>query len=104
MNDTLYMIWAFIAGIGLGTLFFGGLWLTVKKAVTSKTPALLFFGSLFLRLSVTLAGFYFVGSGDWQKMLICLFGFIAARFIVTRLTKSYEEKQIQLTKDVSHET
>lgn len=104
MNEKLDVLWVFIAGIGLGTFFFGGLWLTVKKAVTSKTPAVLFFGSLFLRLSISLAGFYFVGSGDWQRMLICLTGFVVARFMVTRLTKSYDGKQIHLTKEISNET
>ncbi len=45
MNETLYMILALIAGLMLGTLFFGGLWFTVKKAVDSKKPAIWFFVS-----------------------------------------------------------
>jgi F1F0 ATPase subunit 2 len=50
-----------VAGVLLGAIFFGGLWWTVRKGVSSKRPALCFFGSLLLRTSIALAGFYFVG-------------------------------------------
>ena len=36
----------------LGAFFFGGLWWTVQKGVTSETPALWFLGSLLLRTGV----------------------------------------------------
>ncbi len=97
MNDTLLMIFAFIAGLALGALFFGGLWLTVKKTITAKTPVVWVLGSFFLRVSIVLIGFYFISNGSWQRLMICLAGFIAARFIVTYLTKPVK-------KEVFHET
>ena len=100
MNETLFMIFAFIAGLALGTLFFGGLWFTVKKAVSAKIPAIWFFGSFFLRVSITLIGFYYISRNNWQWLLICVLGFVVARFMVVRLTKSSE---IQLKKTVYHE-
>jgi F1F0 ATPase subunit 2 len=103
MNESIYMVLAFIAGIILGLLFFGGLWLTVKKIVTAKKPALLFLGSLFFRVSITLIGFYYISLGNWQRLLICLVGFIAARYIIIHLTKPGDEKQIQLKKEAGHE-
>ncbi len=103
MNDLLNLVAALIAGLLLGALFFGGLWWTVKKAVASKTPALLFLGSFLFRVSITLLGFYYLSSSNWQRMLACLVGFIAARFIVLYLTKSYEEKHFQLKKEAHHE-
>ncbi len=103
MNETVSITLAFIAGIALGILFFGGLWFTVKKAVNAKIPALWIFCSFFLRISVILVGFYFIGSGNWVRLLTCLFGFIIARFIVIHFTKSIDEKQILLKKEVSHE-
>jgi F1F0 ATPase subunit 2 len=103
MNDSLYMVLAFIAGIALGILFFGGLWLTVKKLTTAKRPALLFLGSLFFRVSITLIGFYYISTGNWQRLLICLLGFICARFIIIHLTKPGKEKQIHLKKEAAHE-
>ncbi len=91
MNETLLMILAFIAGLALGALFFGGLWFTVKKTIAAKTPAIWAIGSFFLRVSIVMIGFYFVAQGSWQRILICLLGFIVARFIVTYLTKPKKE-------------
>jgi F1F0 ATPase subunit 2 len=104
MNETLFMILAFIGGLVLGVLFFGGLWLTVKKSVMSKIPALWVFGSFFLRVGITLIGFYYISLGHWQRLLICVLGFVAARYIVIRFTKSIDEKQLQLKKEAYHET
>ena len=86
MNEMLSLALAGVAGLLLGAIFFGGLWWTVRKGVSSKRPALWFFGSLVLRMSIALAGFYFVGRGHWERLVACLLGFIIARFIVTRLT------------------
>ena len=103
MNETLSMILAFIAGIALGILFFGVLWLTVKKSVTAKTPWLWVLGSFLLRVGITLLGFYFVSGGKWQRLLICLAGFIIARFLVIHFTRSIDKKNIQLRKEAVHE-
>ena len=86
MTETLTLVLAWVAGGALGAMFFGGLWWTVQKALSSTRPALWFFGSLLLRMSIALAGFYFVSGGHWKRLLACLLGFIMARFIVTRLT------------------
>jgi len=86
MNETLTLALALLAGLLLGAIFFGGLWWTVRKGVLSKQPALWFFGSLLLRTSITLAGFYFVGREHWERLVVCLLGFVIARFILTRLT------------------
>ena len=104
MNEILYMILAFIAGLFLGTIFFGGLWFTVRKLVISKTPALWVLGSFFLRISITVLGFYYISSGSWQRLLISVAGFIIARYSVIYFTKPDKEKQILLNKEVSHET
>ena len=85
MTETVNWVLAGGAGVFLGAFFFGGLWWTVRKGVSSKRPALLFLGSLLLRTGMTLAGFYVVSGGHWQRLLACLLGFALARFIVTRL-------------------
>ena len=103
MNEVLYRVIVFIAGVVLGTLFFGGLWITVKKSVTAKIPALWIFGSFILRMSITLIGFYFIAAGSWQRMLTCLFGFIIARFVIIHFVKSYEVKQAMIKKENNHE-
>jgi F1F0 ATPase subunit 2 len=87
MSETLLLPIAWIGGMMLGTMFFGGLWWTVRKSLSARQPALWLFVSLMLRLSLALVGFYFIGQGDWKRLLFCLFGFVMARLVVTRLTR-----------------
>ncbi|MGD1096373.1 MAG: ATP synthase subunit I [Bryobacteraceae bacterium] len=87
MNETWSLLLALVTGVLLGAIFFGGLWWTVRKGFSSQQPALWFFGSMLLRTGVTLAGFYFVARGHWERLLVCLFGFVMARVIVTQLSR-----------------
>jgi F1F0 ATPase subunit 2 len=66
-----------------------------------ETAGVLFLGSLLLRTSIALAGFYFVSGGHWDRLLACLLGFVIARLIVTRLTRA-ADKPTCLTQDASH--
>jgi F1F0 ATPase subunit 2 len=84
MNDPVTLALALSAGALLGVLFFGGLWWTIRKGVTSERPALWFIGSLLLRTSLVLVGFYFVSQGHWQRLVACLIGFLISRAIVVR--------------------
>ena len=101
MNEILYVLPSLIAGMLLGAMFFGGLWWTVQKGVSSTRPAIWFFGSLLLRTSMTLAGFYVFSGGQWEKLLMCLLGFTIARVIVTRLTR-VAEKPTRLAEEAGH--
>jgi F1F0 ATPase subunit 2 len=87
MNEIARLVLALVAGGVLGTIFFGGLWWTVQKGVSSKQPALWIFGSLLLRTGIALTGFYLVARGDWERLLACLLGFIMARVAVIWLTR-----------------
>ena len=49
MNDAVCS-WRGWRGGLLGTMFFGGLWWTVRTGVSSQRPALWFLGSLVLRM------------------------------------------------------
>jgi F1F0 ATPase subunit 2 len=102
MNSLLFLALALVSGLLLGALFFGGLWWTVRKGVLSKSPALWFLGSMLLRMGIVLAGFYFVGRGDWQRLVTFLLGFIIARFIVMRLTRTPIEHPHSTPKEASH--
>jgi F1F0 ATPase subunit 2 len=92
------MILAFISGFVLGVIFFGGLWFTVKKAVASKNTALWIAGSSIIRIAIVLTGIYYISEGSWQKMVLCMVGFIVARFMVIWLTRFFEQKQIHVNK------
>jgi F1F0 ATPase subunit 2 len=91
MYEALVLVLALVAGVSLGAIFFGGLWWTVRKGMSSKQPAMLFFGSLLLRTGIALAGFYFMARVRWESLLVCLVGFIMARLIVTHLTRTGEK-------------
>jgi len=102
MNNFLILALALVAGLLLGAIFFGGLWWTVRKGVSAKQPALWFLISVLTRMGIVLAGFYFVGHGDWRRLASCLLGFIVARFAVMRLTRPPVEQQNSATKEASH--
>ncbi|MGV8841944.1 MAG: ATP synthase subunit I [Pseudomonas sp.] len=86
-NEIIFIALAGVAGAALGTLFFAGLWWTLRRGLASNRPALWFFASLVLRLSLTAAGFYVVAGDDWRRLLACLLGFVLARWMVVRLTR-----------------
>jgi F1F0 ATPase subunit 2 len=102
MNDTLTLVLAWVAGGALGAIFFGGLWWTVRKGVSSSQPALWFFGSLLLRMSIALAGFYLVSGGHWERLLLCLLGFVMARLVMTWLTQAPGDNQTPPAQEASH--
>lgn len=83
LNEMVFTILVFMAGLALGTFFFGGLWLTIKIMQITKMPSLVFLASFVLRIGIVLNGFYFIAATHWSNMLICLMGFIIARFVVT---------------------
>ncbi len=93
MSELFTLILALLAGVFLGAFFFGGLWWTVQKALSSTQPALLLVCSLVLRTIVTVAGFYFVSRGDWRRLLSCVLGFLLARILVTWLTRIPAQKK-----------
>ena len=102
MNETLTLALAWLAGGALGAIFFGGLWWTVRRGLSSKRPVIWFFGSLVLRMGTVLAGFYLVGRGNWERLLVCLLGFVMARLVVTWLTRPSGERQTHPTQEASH--
>lgn len=88
---TVELTLASAAGGLLGLLFFGGLWWTVRRAFVSSRPALWLGGSLLLRMACVAAGFIVVSAGDWRRLLSCLLGFWAARWLTIRLTTHLAE-------------
>lgn len=87
MNDVPALLLAWVIGVALGAVFFLGLWWTVRVAVLSKVPALWFCSSVLLRMSLVVAGFYFVFGGHWERLLLCLLGFTMARYCVQTVTR-----------------
>jgi len=102
MNEFLFLAPPLAAGLLLGTMFFGGLWWTVIRGVSSQRPAFWFFGSMLLRTSITLVGFYYVGRENWARWLLCLVGFVLARLVVKWLTRPPVELQNTLAPETRY--
>ncbi len=83
MPDALRAMLALVAGAALGAIYFGGLWWTVRRAGSFRRPAFSMLVSVLVRMSMVLGGFYLVAGGNWQRLLLCLLGFVVARAAVT---------------------
>ncbi|NIO10485.1 MAG: ATP synthase subunit I [Deltaproteobacteria bacterium] len=79
-----YLFVVFMAGIGIGVFYFGGLWVTVRRLPTTRHPALWTLGSFMGRTGMSLLGFYAAMGGRWERLLACLFGFLLARHFLVR--------------------
>lgn len=76
---------SFAAGTILGTFYFLGLWLTLKRLPYSRKPVFLTLGSFFGRTGVSLLGFYLVvRGGHLERLLACFLGFMLMRFVTVR--------------------
>jgi len=91
MSEALTLTLAWVVGLLLGAIFFGGLWWTVRKGLSSQQPAFWFLGSLLLRTGIALGGFYLVASHGLEQLLLCLVGFVMARLVVTQMTRTPAE-------------
>ena len=88
MDENWQLLLAGPVGVGLGIVYFGGLWLTVRRLPDARWPALLLLGSMLGRTALTLLGFYLVMDARWERLLACLAGFILARMVLMRRLRS----------------
>ena len=89
MNELETLLLSAATGVILGEVFYGGLWLTVRKGLTAGRSPLWFTGSLLLRHAVVLIGFYVILRGGWHDGIAGLFGFLAARITVSLLVRRH---------------
>ena len=99
MNDGPRLLIALVAGGLIGAVFYGGLWWTVARGVSSKRPATWFLTSLMVRMAIAILGFYAVSNGSWMRLVACLLGFVVARVIVTQLAGAPPKAAIGSTKE-----
>jgi F1F0 ATPase subunit 2 len=74
------------AGMFLGAVFFGGLWMTVQQMQHTQRPGLLFVSSVVIRTGIVLAGIWYFAAGDGGAIAACLLGFLAIRLLATHGT------------------
>jgi F1F0 ATPase subunit 2 len=101
MSESLSLAAALIAGFALGAFFFGGLWWTVNRGLSSRRTALWFFGSMLVRMSIAVLGFYFILGDDWKRLIAGLLGFVVARMAVMRLIREIAQGR-NTTQEAGH--
>lgn len=85
MNQVIAHFTVFFAGLLIGVFFFGGLWWTIKMGMRSKYPAIWFIASFVIRFGTSLTVFFLMVSDNrWERLLVCLAGFVIARIGVSR--------------------
>lgn len=102
VTEVIMSILSLAAGTVLGAIFFGGLWWTVRHALTSKQPALIVLGSMLGRTGLVVVGFYLVSGGQWQQLLFCLAGFVIARLIAVRVRPKDVARRARAATRVTH--
>jgi F1F0 ATPase subunit 2 len=88
ITNVLYLLVAFVVGMGAGIVYFGGLWWTVLRLPLVRQPALLTLGSFFVRTGISLSAFYLASGGHWERILASLLGFIVMRGLLVRRVRT----------------
>ena len=71
-----------VAGAALGGLYFGGLWITLTRARSSRRPGMLLVGSYALRLAIAAVGFGLLASLGIVPAAAGLAGFVVVRGVM----------------------
>ena len=88
IDDPVYLMATFAAGLVLGALYLGALWLVLRHLPQARNPSLWILGSAAGRIGLLLAGWYWVSGGRWDGLLACLAGFLLVRIVATRLART----------------
>lgn len=84
MNDTLWSgAGMVVVGAALGIVFYGGLWLTLRRLPRARHPYLLVLSSLMLRTATVLAGIWLCSRGEPLGIVSAMAGFILIQLLST---------------------
>lgn len=87
------LLTAICAGIALGWVYYGGLWLTLRRVMHWRQPGFGLLFSLMLRLSLVAIGLYIVADGHWQRYIAAVPGLLTARWWWIRRIQVHEAGQ-----------
>jgi F1F0 ATPase subunit 2 len=80
-SSPLVLALSALAGIILGILYFGGLWLTITKMRTLKNPGIFLTLSFILRTVIVIGGFYLISAGHLERLAVAMLAFFVTRFV-----------------------
>jgi len=86
VEQSVPILLAGAAGLGLGLIYFGGLWLTIRQLPHTRSPLAMLLVSLILRSVILMLGFYLVMGTHWERAIACLVGVMLVRMsLMSRL-------------------
>lgn len=91
MIDVVDALFALLSGALLGVFYFGGLWWTVRKLISTQYPSSLFLLSVLFRTSFVVVGFYLILGDNWLRLIVGLLGFMLVRILATRHIRQTEQ-------------
>jgi F1F0 ATPase subunit 2 len=82
--------WVLVAagGAALGVLYFGGLWLTVRRLPASEHPATLLLGSFVVRAALAVGGFFLLLSDEPLRLAVALGAFLVVRLLLVHRARA----------------
>jgi F1F0 ATPase subunit 2 len=96
----MYIV-GYLIGLMLGLVFFGGLYLSVRRLAVHKHPAAYMLIGTAARMAILLGGFYLLRGQGPAVMLFALLGVMSVRFFMVRWQK--KELASKNTEEAGHE-
>ena len=81
---TTQFIISAVTGATLAYVFFGGLWWTVNRTLTSASPHLVVLSSFLIRMAIVLSGFWWIARAGWRQLLVATGSFMLLRLVLVR--------------------
>jgi F1F0 ATPase subunit 2 len=78
------LLFSFLTGIGLGGVYFAGLWETIRRLPDVEKPVRRMALSYAMRMALALTGFYLVMQGQWERLAAAMVGFLLMRELILR--------------------
>jgi F1F0 ATPase subunit 2 len=100
--STTELFFTFLLGGGVGLFHFGGLWFTIHRLTRVRHPEVEFVLSFFLRTAFSIAAFFFISGGRWEKILAALAGFLAVRLVMVRRVGPIPKSFVPCNEDRVH--
>jgi len=82
ITEAFLSVMAFLWGLFLGVVYFGGLWMTARRLPGQSRPKTFCFFSFILRLILAMIGMWFVLERSTIAFLVTLTAFMMIRFIM----------------------
>jgi F1F0 ATPase subunit 2 len=88
MAEGVRLALAAVGGAAVGLVYFGGLWVTVRRLPASRTPVVLTLVSFVGRLAIVAVGFWVLTADEPLRIGAALLGLLAVRTVLVRRVRS----------------